>query len=378
MARKFADAHAALETMLEVIDRNPHQQTVRVRPDYEAMRSLDELKRFRAVLEDAARQGAVDLVWTPRDDSPQSLRSITLKDGDALAVFLGRPRAAAEADAAATDLDAALVQAPGWVRDLMAEVTAGWRTRHPVLQGLPVNDAARAAQLVALLTAVERDDHVGLDMRTVSRRACGDSKACERLQAAMAAALRRRFSDLPDGRPRDVLAAVGLEKFPQPVLVRGTLRLPDGMVLAARPYVGLPSDWAEAAEPAAPPAYVLTIENLASFNRHVREVVDDGLIVLSNGFPSRTTLAFLMRLDRLLPASVPFLHWGDVDAGGLRILRHMDSRLSRPVAPHHMPLGAEWARTADEMAAYLERPDAALIEQEEQDPISACGATPHQ
>jgi len=158
--------------------------------------------------------------------------------------------------------------------------------------------------------------------------------------------------------------------------VRATLRLPDGAVLDARPFVGLPPDWTDRVAVVGTPAYVLTIENLASFNRHAREVDDDGLIVLSNGFPGRATLGFLKHLDRLLPATVPFFHWGDVDRGGLRILRHLSEALSRPLVPHRMPLGpTAWADNADDIAAYLARADAQTLEQEDLDPVPPAAGT---
>lgn len=373
MDRRFTNAVAALDTMLDLADRAPDRKTVRIRPDYKAMTESAQLAAFRRLMEDAATKGAVTLAWERDPDAPDALRSVTLRDADALAAFLGRARAAVAADAAGRKLEETLRAAPAWVRALMTEVAEAWRIKRSPLPGLEVNDTDRAARLVALLSAMERDEHLGLDMRTFSRRACGDSKAAERLRGALAAALRRRHPDLAPAPPREVLAALGLEKFPQPVLVRGRLRLPDGTPLVAEPFVGLPAEWAAAATLEAVPPYVLTIENLASFNRHAREVRDGGLIVLSNGFPSRTTLAFLQRLDAQLPAEVPFLHWGDVDAGGLRILRHLASSLTRPLHPHHTPLDDGWARTIDDVARYLDRSDPVMVEQEELDPVGPAG-----
>ncbi|WP_354211596.1 MULTISPECIES: Wadjet anti-phage system protein JetD domain-containing protein [unclassified Bradyrhizobium] len=36
------------------------------------------------------------------------------------------------------------------------------------------------------------------------------------------------------------------------------------------------------------------------------------------------------------PADVPFLHWGDVDAGGVRIFRFLEENLPRGPRPHLM------------------------------------------
>jgi hypothetical protein len=83
------------------------------------------------------------------------------------------------------------------------------------------------------------------------------------------------------------------------------------------------------------PAFVLTIENYASFNRQVREIESDGLVVYLGGFPAAGVIALLDRVLARIPGTVPFLHWGDIDSGGLRIFRFLDVLPRRPT-PHLM------------------------------------------
>lgn len=81
------------------------------------------------------------------------------------------------------------------------------------------------------------------------------------------------------------------------------------------------------------PTAILTIENYASFNRQVREIEDGSLIVYTGGFPAAGVIELLSNVLATVPAVVPFLHWGDVDAGGVRIFQV--PRGTCPVGPVH-------------------------------------------
>jgi hypothetical protein len=84
------------------------------------------------------------------------------------------------------------------------------------------------------------------------------------------------------------------------------------------------------------PTAILTIENFASFNRQVREIEDGSLVVYAGGFPAAGVIDLLSKVLSALPAHVPFLHWGDIDAGGLRIFRYLEESLPRRPLPHLM------------------------------------------
>jgi hypothetical protein len=104
---------------------------------------------------------------------------------------------------------------------------------------------------------------------------------------------------------------------------------------------------------ATPPA-ILTIENYASFNRQVREIEDGNLVVYTGGFPSAGVVELLSKVLRALPADVPFFHWGDIDAGGLRIFRYLEEKLPRGPRPHLM------TRELAEVSGHRAEPDAGL------------------
>jgi hypothetical protein len=133
---------------------------------------------------------------------------------------------------------------------------------------------------------------------------------------------------------------------------------------------------------AGPLVSALTIENLASFNRHVREVRQAGeLVVYTGGFPSRAVMKALQALCR---AGMNALwHWGDIDEGGLRITDFLARKLPVAVQPHLMtddlartrgtrvpPIRIDVQPTSPvaELAKFRGGSDAATLEQEEIDP----------
>ncbi|MFZ0791797.1 MAG: Wadjet anti-phage system protein JetD domain-containing protein, partial [Chromatiaceae bacterium] len=139
--------------------------------------------------------------------------------------------------------------------------------------------------------------------------------------------------------------ALGLEKFPPPLFVKGPLALDYGGVqwdlTPLRPYVALSPDAVTDIGPTASVPYLLTIENLASFQRQVREIQDQGVVIYTAGFPAPALVRILGRLDQCLPADCPFYHWGDRDPGGLRIYAKV--ALACPahgVQPHLMTVPA--------------------------------------
>lgn len=234
-----------------------------------------------------------------------------------------------------------LSDAPEWLREQATAIHERWRIGERP-GGLGTEDADGIVLLYRALAAVARDEHRGLDLRRFSARALNDSKAMERMRGHFA----RIWCDAHglDLDPEELYAELGLEKFPQPVFVKGPLSLRLGGhgidVDRVRPFLAVSPDAVEAMQVRSP-AYVLTIENLASFQRHVREIDDDGIVLYCAGFPSPAFRAFLARLDATVADEVPFFHWGDVDLGGLRIFARIAGTLARRRLRPHLMTPAE-------------------------------------
>jgi hypothetical protein len=109
---------------------------------------------------------------------------------------------------------------------------------------------------------------------------------------------------------------------------------------------------------------VLSVENLTAFEEEVRAGLPaDTVAVFTGGFPHGQTRAFLERLCAAGARTVD--HWGDLDLGGLRILKHLGEILPVPVRPFRMeaelldrlPTLPLTERDREGLTAWLEAPD---------------------
>jgi hypothetical protein len=80
---------------------------------------------------------------------------------------------------------------------------------------------------------------------------------------------------------------------------------------------------------------LITVENTTSFSELVARRTADLLVIYTGGFASPTVIRLLRAVRELKPA-LPLFHWGDLDAGGLRILAHLRGHLGDIV-----PLGMD-------------------------------------
>jgi hypothetical protein len=239
---------------------------------------------------------------------------------------------------------------------VLDEMTGRW-ARGETSYRLNATQTVAAREFFTLLASMSRHEARGLDARTFSFRATNDTKAFDRHASRVAAVLGVRLG-LPGAAPDVVWSHVGLERFSHPVHLKGpvvvegpTGRLIDGN---AKPFASVHPDMLSQLSVLETPAAILTIENYASFNRQVREIEDGCLVVYTGGFPSVGVVDFLSKVLRALPADIPFFHWGDIDAGGIRIFRYLEEKLPRGPQPHLMT--REFAEASGQKA----EPDASL------------------
>ena len=114
-----------------------------------------------------------------------------------------------------------------------------------------------------------------------------------------------------------ILATFGLVRYGQPVLLRAPLSLSGtGGSVMMLPYVGIAPELMDAVTTNIRASYPLIIENLTTFNRYVREVRDDGLVLYADGFPTRFCRESACRLAS---GAEQAFHWRNIDPGGVRI-----------------------------------------------------------
>ncbi|MEW7996253.1 MAG: hypothetical protein G8D81_19815 [gamma proteobacterium symbiont of Clathrolucina costata] len=292
----------------------------------------------------AEAAGGVALEWG-KGAAAQDLNRIRLVDADKLADWLGMPRARAYADRIAVKLDPQLKDAPKWLRDAYADALGLWRLGKIAFK-IRADETESAVSLFRVARAVSLNEQEDLDLRRFSVRLLNDSKVIERLLTKLAPLLRCNPEWEPFNENAELFRLLGLEKFPPPIYLKGPLVINYSDVVwdasALRPYVGLSPDGVSEIKFSRRPTYLLTIENVSSFQRHVREVDDDGIVIYSAGFLSPALMQILVLLDMQLDKSCPCYHWGDRDVGGLRIFAHIESGYKRhKVVPHLMSMPSD-------------------------------------
>ncbi len=339
-----------LERLLERSERNPDRsRPASAAPDYDRLSTAQQVSRFHDQMAAAERFGAVEVQWGKRDRS-HLIERVRVRDPELLARHLGRPTAPATAQRVRNELLSVAATGEAWVTGLLDEMTARW-VRGEAAYRLAAGQVDAAKEFFTLLASISREEARGLDARTFSFRAADDTKAFDRHSSRLAAVLGVRIGQ-PDAAADVVWAHIGLERFSHPVHVRGPLavdgengHLIDGR---AKPFASVHPEMLPKLSVIETPMAILTIENYASFNRQVREIEDGSLVVYTGGFPAAGVIELLSKVLTAVPAEVPFLHWGDVDAGGLRIFRYLEQNLPRGPWPHLMT--KELAKTSGQPA----------------------------
>jgi hypothetical protein len=384
MARRFADARKLLGDLL---DRHEAGAASPIGyPAYSEFADVSAIDRFVRELEEAEAAGAIRLA-KGRGRNGDQIAHVKLDVAARLYELLGR-RPPGEL---AAEASLRLVEGFDLPRELEAPcvaIRAAW-DKGRAWQGFAAQDAERLRTALLLAKAILEGRHRGIDYRTFSRRIAGDSKALEKLEAAVVRLLSSALELPPGARPKDALRTLGLEKFAPPMLLAGRVGF-DGADLSRvrSAYFGIPPADAGLVRLREKPRYLLTIENFASFNRHVIEADAErcGLTIYVGGYPSLATQDALRFLARTLPAEIPFFHWSDIDPDGTWIFRTIERIVERPLCPHLMtsdlaeafgripeeavrpPRQAEHSAIA-ELVNYLQNDNAKWLEQEELDPV---------
>jgi hypothetical protein len=335
--------HAILRALLERAEQPGRQRVARVRlsPDeHPAYFATDDVAPRRAtnhVLQELAAAGILALHWQKWEQG-NWLVAVDVVPGraDDLAVVLGRRTRGAQ-EAGLVQLLDAQPSRPGWHDDFVvwarAQLAAG-RSVAP----LSLEDPQLSADLLRLLGAVA-DGRLPMLERTLSVRLFGDSKRLEALRGGLVRVLRRHARDAQSFGDDDaaLLRAYGLDRVPEYVPLAGplTLQLPatDGHAPALvdlrtfLPSIALSAVTLRMAEIVACDARaVVTVENATSFSELLGVRPPDVLTVFTGGFASPAVIRLLQAI-RARNSGIVLAHWGDLDAGGLRILAHLRTHL---------------------------------------------------
>jgi hypothetical protein len=360
--------------------------------DYKKIGGPAAQDEFHRVLHDAQRAGGIVLEAERLGRFTGEFARVRLVDVDRLYKFLARSPSGTIADAARRRISDAVPEmlADPFFVEIECDAVAAWKGNKRFL-GLAPADVDSFITILRLVHGIIHLNGRDIDHRTFSRRAVKDSKALERSEGRVAQLLKRRNPDLAGMEPWEIVESYGIVRRAHLLQLKGPLRLSsDALTIrgTGQVFIGLPWAAIQEASLTQPVDYILTIENPTSFWRYCTEIGGRYLALLSDGFPARDVLSSMTHLVKAARAvcNAPVYHWGDIDAGGVRIAAHLEDAFGVPIALHQMspslastygtPLQSRnglqqlAARRGDigELARYLCGDEAMGLEQEELDP----------
>jgi len=336
-------------------------------------------------MEKARAAGGVDLVWG-RYENKHNLERVTLLKATPIYDLLNRqPTEEKAANTRQRVLDALPDLLPE-LRQALDTTTAEWTLHRRPIRDISLDSTEEITLLFKVAQALmTRGRDSDIDIRTFSRRNAGNSKFLDGRIGKVADIMRLAVTTPEYLNSDEIFAFYGVKRYPQPCLVAGSVTY-KGNALPAEPYVGVAPEMAPYLNVANQPKWLLTVENLASFNRQVREAGGGGIIIYTGGFPSEPTLAAILALAKA--TTCPVFHWGDIDHGGIKIAYRIEQALTRVgrklrlhmMSPEHARRGeriasanvfrkfGEGESAVADLVAYMASQDARQLEQEELDP----------
>ena len=271
---------------------------------------------------------------------------------------------------------------PDWCIACLLPSRLSWR-KGKSAYGMSLDESDR---LVPLLLAVrvlaDGPLPVTLDYRQFGARYLGDSKATKTIERPLAALFRQHW-DAKAYSDRDIMQELNVVPLAHPVLMRGPLLVgdePSAVSVQVSPYLGVPASWLDHVSATGTAAYVLTIENLSSFNEYTQSIQDSGVVLYTGGFPTKAFQRFYKQVVE--QARAPVYHWGDTDPHGFLILKTLQQQIPGIcLHPHLMDQsdGADYSNVklkelsrivpvnaqVDELLSQLIDRGVGLVEQEE-------------
>lgn len=346
-------ARSILDALLDQYEQPNRRHTARVRlnerqhHDYFYANDFTVRRDANEALRRLAEQGCLRLHWRRWEEGAwlDKVDLIAERAMDIYRILSRSPRNALQS--ALGELLAAQQATAQWQAGFLtwaqSQLEAG-RSVAPLKLSDDPADAQWNRDLLLSLDALARLPSATLE-RKFSVQLFGDSKRFEELRGAVLKIL--YLHDPESGAYGEdgwaLLRAHRLDRAPEHIFVAGAiaLRIGDATIDLAplASSVGLSSQTlrdAEIADCAA--TAVVTIENMTSFTEFIAANPVSILAVFTSGFASPTVISFLQTIRGSRP-DLPFYHWGDLDAGGLRILAHLRKHLGE-VSPLAMDVGA--------------------------------------
>lgn len=219
-----------------------------------------------------------------------------------------------------------------------AEYLTGRLGEHKsVKEFVNLGDAAGTKQLLDIIQAIEKNE-TQLYIREFSMIHFHDSKVFEKMAGKVAHVFKRFQKNCEDLELDEILAEYGIYHTPNYVYLKG-----DGDVLigeekirlsALKQGLGISGDDIEKIRftDTGKVEKVVTIENLTTYFRWREE---NSLLIYLGGYHNAVRRELLQKVYSCCPAAAYF-HFGDIDAGGFEIYRHLREKTGIPFELYHM------------------------------------------
>lgn len=337
-----------LETLLSRAEQPNRQQVIRVRlnkgthPWYFSGQVLGLRASANEQLQYLAAQGLLTLRWQKHEEGNLLLAvDLAGKREEAIETLyrlLGRIPTYRMRAELLNLLEIQQTDGEWFKRFIVHATTQLQEARSPA--PLSLSNLKESQDLLRALAAIATLKEPVLE-RTLSIQLFGKSKRLHELRSGILSVLRAHAlgAEIFGDDDWALLHAHHIHRVPEYIPLAGPLCLefvdarwrnasPILLQLDARLYtIGLPGVYLSTAIVLDCQATALvTVENMTSFSELLLIRPDKVMAVFTGGFASPNLIQFLGHIRAKRP-DLPFFHWGDLDAGGLRILAHLRQAL---------------------------------------------------
>ena len=221
-----------------------------------------------------------------------------------------------------------------WIIAYYSETKAYIEAKNRLSSRLPADKAERNA-LYQMLRFIDSSSFTSLTERVFSEKSFGDSKFFEtRMKSALLSIMRKTVSrEMTDA---ELLQSIGISRYPEPLELRGGVVINGNDMSVFQSGFCLYSEEMETANIMIPSTVtkVMTIENRANFFAYQQAA--DELVVYHGGHYSPSKKKLFEKIAAAMPKNSTWLHWGDIDFGGFRMLLRLRTEILPAVQPYRM------------------------------------------
>jgi len=334
-------ARDILNRLLDQHEQPNRQRVSRVRLKDDEDYAHGSRADIHAALAQLAAQGIIELHWRKWEEN-NWLDAVDLRPEQAGAAYelLGRLPHLDRVERLRVMIAAQSPQAV-WHTAFLCQTLANLDA-HRSVTPLDLDDPAMSAELLTALAALDAQARLCAPVleRVFSVQVFHDSKRFEALRPKVLTILRRHDPAAESFGDDDkaLLREHYLDRAPEYVPISGALRLEvGGATVDLAPFVpsvALPASLLHgAAIRGCTACELVTVENLTSFTALAARRPAGWLLIYTGGFASPGVIDLIGHIRAAAP-DIRLRHWGDLDAGGLRILAHLRAHLGavEPVA----------------------------------------------